>query len=270
VACQGAEEQEFGGFSHSSVRDLARLVAGRGDILTMSPATVQRILADLVLNPHRLRYFLTRTDPQFEERMAEIIALYLPPPRPSRVLCLDEKTGIQALERLPPTLPPRPGLVEYQEFEYIRHGTVNLFAAFEVGTGKVFAQCYQRHTHLEFRHFLHALRARDPDTRWHLMVDNASYHKKQAVLDWCAVQRPPVTLPWLPAHGSWLNQVELWFSSLSRKCLRRASVRSTQDLRHLIHRFIQTWNTHFAHPFEWTYTGKPLAVTPQHYELLAA
>ena len=87
---------------------------------------------------------------------------------------------------------------------------------------------------------------------------------------WCAAQRPKVTLHWLPTHGSWLNQVEIWFSILSRKCLRRASVRSTQDLRDLIHRFIKTWNTHFAHPFEWTYTGKPLAVTPEHYELLAA
>jgi transposase len=270
VACQGAEEREFEGFSHYSVRDLARLVAGRGEILTMSPATVQRILAALVLKPHRVRYFLTRTDPEFERKMAAIVDLYLAPPPNSRVLCVDEKTGIQALERLHPTLPLRPGLVERQEFEYLRHGTVNLFAAFDVGTGTVFAQCYQRHTNLEFRHFLRALRARDPDSRWHLIVDNASYHKKQAVLDWCAAQRPQVTLHWLPAHGSWLNQVEIWFSLLSRKCLRRASVRSPLDLRDLIHRFIKTWNTHFAHPFEWTYTGKPLALAPQHYELLAA
>src|SRR5712692_9823812 len=122
VACQGAEERELGGFSHYSVRDVARLLAGRGEILTMSPATVQRILAALVLKPHRLRYFLTRTDPQFEEKMAEIVDLYLHPPRHSRVLCLDEKTGIQALERLHPTRPLRPGLVERQEFEYLRHG----------------------------------------------------------------------------------------------------------------------------------------------------
>jgi transposase len=270
VACQGVEEREVGGFAHYSVRDLARLVAGRGEILTMSPATVQRILAALVLKPHRMRYFLTRTDPQFAEKMAEILDLYLQPPPRCRILCLDEKTHIQGLERLHPTLPLRPGLVERQEFEYVRHGTVDLFAAFDVRTGEVFAQCYQRHTNLEFRHFLRALRARDPDSRWHLIVDNAGYHKKQAVLDWCAAQRPTVTLHWVPTHGSWLNQVEIWFSILSRKCLRRANVRSTQDLRDLIHRFIKTWNTHFAHPFDWTYTGKPLAVAPQHYELLAA
>jgi transposase len=252
------------------VRDLARVGAGRGEIVTMSPTTVQRILAAVVLTPQRLRYFLTRTDPLFEEKMAEILDLYWPPPRRCRVLCLDEKTSIQALDRLYPTLPLRPGLVERQEFEYVRHGTVALFAAFEVGTGEVFAQCYPRHTNLEFRHFLRALRVRDPDRRWHLILDNAGYHKKQAVLDWCTAQRPKVTPPWLPPHGSWLKQVEMWFSLLSRKCLRRASVRSTQDLRALIHRFIKTWNTHFAHPCEWTYTGKPLAVAPQPYELLAA
>jgi transposase len=236
----------------------------------MSPATVQRILTALILKPHRVRYFLTRTAPLFEEKMAEIIELYLHPPRHCRVLCLEEKTHIQALERLPPTLPLRPSLVERQEFEYLRHGTVNLFAAFDGGTGEVFAQCYQRPTNLEFRHFLRALRARDPDSRWPLIGDNAGYHKKQAVLDWGAAPRPKVTLHGLPTHGSWLNQVEIWFSLLSRKCLRRASVCSTQDLRALIHRFLKTWNTHFAHPFAWTYTGKPLAVAPQHYELLAA
>ena len=269
-ACQGVEEREGGGFSPYSVRDVARLVAGRGEILTMSPATIHRILAEVVLKPHRRRYFLTRTDPLFAEKMAEIVDLYLHPPRGCRMLCLDEKPHLQALERLPPTLPLRPGLVERQEFEYVRHGTVDLFAAFDGLSGEVFAQGYQRHTNREFRHFLRALRARDPDSRWPLIVDNAGYHTKQAVLDWCAAQRPKVTLPWLPTPGSWLNQVEIWFSIVSRKCLRRASVRSTEDLRALIHRFLKTWNTHFAHPFEWTYTGKPLAVAPQHYEVLAA
>jgi DDE superfamily endonuclease len=162
VACHGTEEREGGGFSPYSVRELARLVEGRGEILTMSPATVQRIFAAWVLNPHRGRYFLTRTDPQFEEKRAAIIDLYLHSPRHSRVLCRDEKTGLQALERLSPTLPLRPGLVERQEVEYIRHGTVNLFAAFDVGTGTVFAQCSQRHTNLELRPFLRVLRARDP------------------------------------------------------------------------------------------------------------
>jgi hypothetical protein len=252
------------------VRDLARLVAGRGEILTISPSTVQRILAAVVLKPPRVRYFLTRTAPVFEEKRAEILDLYLSPPRRGRILGLDEKTPIPALERLHPTWPLRPGLVERQEFEYLRHGPVDLCAAFEVRTGEVFAQGSQRHTNRELRHFLHALRVRDPDSRWQLSGDKAGYQKKQAGLDWCAAQRPTVTRHWLPTQGSWLNQIEIWFSILSRKCLRRARVRSVQDLRTLIHRFIKPWNTHFAHPFEWTYTGKPLAIAPQHYELLAA
>jgi len=243
---------------------------GGGESLTRSPATVHRSLAALVLKPQRLRSCLTRTDPLFEEQRAEILTRYLHPPRRCRILCLDENTHIPALERLPPTLPLRPGLGERQEVEYRRQGTVDLFAGVDVETGEVFAQGSQRPTNLEFRHFLRALRARDPDSRWQLMVDNAGYHKTQAVVDWCAAQRPTVTLHWLPTQGSWLNQVEIGCSILSRKCLRRASVRSTQDLRALIHRFINTWNTHFAHPCEWTYTGKPLAVAPEHYELLAA
>jgi transposase len=268
VACQ--KERDFSGFSHYSVRDLARLVAGRGDIITMSPATVQRILEEMVLKPHRFRYWLTRTDPEFERKMEEIVQLYLDPPRNSRLLCVDEKTGIQALERLHPTLPMRPGQVEYREFEYIRHGVVDLMAAFDVRTGHVFGQCYRRHTNREFRHFLRTLRARDPDRRWHLILDNASYHTKHEVLEWCAAQRPKITVHWLPYHGSWLNQVEIWFSILSRKCLRRASVCSSAGLRSVIHRFIDTWNNSFAHPFAWTYTGKPLTVSPQQFDLTAA
>ena len=267
VACQGEPEREYQGFSHYSTRDLARLLAGRGEIVTISPATVQRILAELVLQPHRFRYWLTRTDPEFERKREEIVNLYVDPPRRGRLLCIDEKTGIQALERLHPTLPMRPGQIERQEFEYTRHGVVDLFAAFDVHTVEVFAQCYRQHTHREFRHFLRALRARDPERRWHLILDNAGYHTKQEVLDGCAAQPPKITLHWLPYHGSWLNQVEIWFSILTRQCLRRASVASTRQLRHLLHRFLGTWNRHFAHPFTWTYTGKPLAVSREQFNL---
>jgi transposase len=270
VACQEERERDFSGFSHYSVRDLARLMAGRGEVIMMSPATVQRILTEIVLKPHRVRYWLTRTDPEFERKMDEIVNLYLAPPRNSRLLCIDEKTGIQALERRYPTLPVRPGQIERREFEYVRHGVVDLFAAFDVRTGQVFGQCYKHHSDVELRHFLRGLRARDPARRWHLILDNASYHTKAEVLAWCATQRPKITLHWLPYHGSWLNQVEIWFSILSRKCLRRACVGSTRELRSVIHDFIDTWNAHFAHPFQWTYTGKPLAVSPQQFDLTAA
>jgi transposase len=228
---------------------------------------VQRILAERVLQPHRFRYWLTRTDPEFEQKMEEMVNLYLDSPRHSRLLCIDEKPGIQALQPLYPTLPMRPGQIERQEFEYIRHGVVDLLAAFAVQTGKVFGQCYRQPSHREFRHFWRTLRARDPDSRWHLILDNAGYPSKQEVLDWCAAQRPKIILHWLPSHGSWLNQVEIWFSILTRKCLRRASLASTRQLRHLIHRFLETWNQHFAHPFKWTSTGKPLTVSAEQFAL---
>jgi DDE superfamily endonuclease len=257
VACQAERERDLSGFSHDSARDLARLVAGRGDIITMSPATVQRILAEMVRQPHRCRYWLTRTDPEFERKMAAMVNLSLDPPRNSRLLCVDEKTGIPALERRYPTLPRRPGQLERREFEDLRHGVVDLMAAFDVRTGQVFGQCYRQHTHREFRHFLRTRRARDPDRRWPLMLDHASSHTKHEVLEWCAAQRPKITLHGLPSHGSWRNQVASWFSILSRKCLRRASVGSPTGLRSVIHRVIETWNGYFAPPLAWTYTGKP-------------
>lgn len=259
MACQRDEEHDYRGFSHYSVRDLARLLEGQGEIITISASTVQRILDNLVLKPHRFRYWLTQTDPDFQEKMEEIVNLYLDPPRNSRLLCIDEKTGIQALERLHPTLPMKPGMIERREFEYRRHGVVDLFAAMDVRTGKVFGQCYKRHSNVEFRHYLRAMRARDPESRWDLIMDNASYHTKEEVIEWCKRQRPKIEIHFLPKHGSWLNQAEVWFSILSRKSLRRASVGSQREMRELIHRFINTWNEHFAHPFEWTYTGKPLA-----------
>jgi hypothetical protein len=129
VAGHQVEAFAFEGFSQYSVRALARVVTGQGELLTMSPATVQRILAAGVLKPHRVRYWLTRTDPDFARKMAAIVTLSLDPPRHSRLLCLDEKSHLQALERLHPPRPRRPGLVERQEFAYLRHGVVDLFAA---------------------------------------------------------------------------------------------------------------------------------------------
>jgi transposase len=120
------------------------------------------------------------------------------------------------------------------------------------------------------RPFLRGLRARDPAKRWHLMLDHASDHTQPEVLEWCAAQRPKITRHWLPYHGAWLNHVEIWCSILSRKGLRRASVGSTRELRSVIHGCIDTWNAHFAHPVQWTSTGKPLAVSHQQFDLAAA
>src|SRR5215475_3753542 len=270
VACQDGRERDFSGVSHYRVRDLARLRAGRGEGSTRSPATVQRILTEMGLKPHRVRYWLTRTDPEFARKLDAIVNLDRAPPRHSRLLCIDEKTGIQALDRRYPSVPRRPGQLERREFEYIRHGVVDLFAAFDVRTGPVFGPCYTHPSNVELRHFLRGLRARAPDRRWQLILDNASYHPTPEVLAWCAAQRPKITLHWLPYHGAWLHHVDIWCSILSRQCLRRASVGSTREWRSVIHGFLDTWNAHFAHPCQWTYTGKPRAVSPQQFDLAAA
>lgn len=224
----------------------------------------------MVLKPPRVRYWLTRTDPAFERQMDEIVKLSLAPPRNSRLLGRDEKTGLQAWERRYPTLPMCPGQIERREFASMRPGVVALFAACDGRTGQVFGPCDKHHSHVEWRHFLRGLRARDPAKRWPLILDHASYHTTPAVLAWCAAQRPNRTRHWLPYHGAWLNQVDSWCSSLSRQCLRRASVSSTREWRSVIHGFMDTWHAHFAHPCQWTYTGKPLAVSPQQFDLTAA
>lgn len=141
VAGQEERERDFRGFSHDRGRDLARLMAGRGDVITMSPATVQRLLTAMGLKPHRVRYWLTRTDPEFARKMDAIVHLYLAPPRNSRLRGIDEKTGIQALARRYPTVPMCPGQIERRECESMRHGVVDRFAAFDVRTGQVFGQC---------------------------------------------------------------------------------------------------------------------------------
>ena len=159
------------------------------------------------------------------------------------------------MERRYPTLPLRPGQSKRREFEYIRHAVVDLLAAFDVRTGHVFGQCYTHHRKIECRHCLRGLRARDPDRRWHLLLDNASSHTKAEaeVVEGCAAQRPKIMLHWVPYHGAWLNHVAIWLSILSRKGLRRAKGGSTRELCYLIYRFIDTWHVHFAHPFQGTY-----------------
>jgi hypothetical protein len=270
VACQHGRARDFRGFSPDSGRDLARLVAGRGDVSTRSPAPVHRMLAAMVLKPHRVRYWLTRTAPECARQREERLTLSLPPPRHSRLRCLDETTGRHALARRYPTVPMRPGQIERRAFEYLRHGVVALCAAFDGHTGQVFAQCDKHHRHGEFRHFLRGLRARDPDRRWHLMLDHASDQTTPEVLEWCAAPRPRITLHWLPDHGSWRNHVDSWCASRSRQCRRRARRGSTREWRDVIHRFLDTWNAPFAPPFQWTDTGKPLAVSHHQCDLAAA
>jgi transposase len=234
-------------FTHWSVRRLAQRIG-------VSPATIHRVWQRAGLKPHRLERYTTSTDPDFEQKAADIIGLYLDPPAHAAVFCVDEKTAIQALDRRDPVLPLSPGRAERHGFEYVRHGALSLYAALEVGTGRVEARTAPRHTSPEFLAFLEQLVATQPKQRaLHLIVDNFSAHKTKAVQAWLAAH-PRVTLHYTPTYSSWLNQVELWFAKIERDCIARGIFTSTADLRRKLMQYIRAHNK-TCRPFRWAYTN---------------
>jgi transposase len=219
----------------------------------MSHATVQRILAQAKLRPHRLERYMASNDPEFERKAADIIGLYLNPPQHAAVFCVDEKTAVQALDRLDPVLPLSPGRAERHGFEYYRHGTLSLYAALDVKTGRVDGKTTRRHTSTDFIGFLANLVAK---TRWakeiHIVLDNLSAHKTQAVQEFLE-RNPKVRFHFTPTYSSWLNQVELWFAKIQRDVIDRGVFTSVADLSRKIRKYIQAY-AKAAKPFRWTYT----------------
>lgn len=231
--------------THWSVRRMARRVG-------VSPATVQRVWARAGLQPHRLERYVTSPDPEFERKAAAILGLYLRPPAHAAVFCVDEKTAIQALDRLDPVLPLSPGRAERHGFEYVRHGTLSLYAALEVGTGHVEGRAVPRHTSAAFLEFLDQIVATQPKRRAiHVICDNLSAHKTRAVRDWLTVH-PQVSIHYTPTYSSWLNQVELWFAKIERECIARGIFTSVADLRRKLMQYIRLHNK-TCRPFRWTY-----------------
>lgn len=220
--------------------------------LHVSHMTVQRVWQRAGLQPHRLERYVASPDPDFERKAADIIGLYLHPPAHAAVFCVDEKTTIQALDRRAPVLPLSPGRAERHGFEYVRHGTLSLYAALEVGTGHVEGMTAPRHTSREFVAFLDRIVATQPPRReLHLIADNLSAHKTPAVTQWLAAH-PRVRLHYTPTYSSWLNQIELWFAKIERDCIARGIFTSTADLRRKLLQYIRAHNTH-CHPFLWSY-----------------
>ena len=247
-----------------------------------------------MLKPHLIRYWLTpKPDPAFEQKAQDICQVYLQVPGRAKhgvkTISMDEMTGIQALERDAPGLPPRPGKIERREFEYTRHGTQTLIAAFDVVTGEVTGAVGDTRTEADYGRFLNQLIESQPaDTQWAFIMDNLNTHKSETVVkiiaQHCRIDqdlgtkgrtgilesmpsreaflRDPshrITFHFTPKHASWLNQIEIWFSILARKILRRGNFTSKQDLKDKIEAFIKFFNETLAKPFRWTYTGKPLA-----------
>ena len=220
----------------------------------LSKSTVARMLSLFGVQPHRSKSFKLSTDPAFVEKVRDIVGLYLNPPDNAVVLCVDEKTQIQALERTQPILPLGLGYAEGVTHDYIRHGTTTLFAALDIANGQIIAECRQRHRHQEFLSFLKRIDASVPDgLDAHLIIDNYATHKHPKVRAWLAA-RPRFHVHYTPTYSSWLNQVERWFALLTQRQIRRSSAISAQDLVKKIQTFISAYNAN-ARPFVWTATS---------------
>jgi len=220
----------------------------------ISKSTVHRLFQVFALQPHRSRSFKLSTDPFFIEKVRDIVGLYLNPPDHALVLCVDEKSQIQALNRTQPVLPMGLGYVEGITHDYVRHGTTTLFAALDIATGTVFTECKPRHRHQEFLAFLRRLDACIPQPLdVHLIVDNYATHKHPKVRTWLA-QRPRYHIHYTPTYSSWLNQVERWFGLITQRAIRRGSFRSVKELVQKIDAFVQHYNRS-SRPFVWTATA---------------
>jgi putative transposase len=237
--------------THWSVRTLARH-------LGVGVGIVQSVLAAESLQPHRFRYWKDSPDPEFEPKMLAIVGLYLRPPHNAVVLSVDEKTSIQALDRTQPRLPLKPHRIERLSHEYKRNGTASLLACLEVHSGQVRAEPIGRNNSATFIRFLRRLLAAYPTQELYLIADNGSSHRSKKTLAWVAKHKR-LHLTFTPTHASWLNQIEIWFGILTRKVVRRGIFKSREELVERLLNFIQAYNRE-ARPFQWTYTGNPLAV----------
>ncbi len=231
------------GVTHWTSRDLARRTG-------VSHTTVHRVWRAHALKPHRVSTFKFTTDPQAEDKIHDVVGLYLAPPTNAVVLSLDEKTQIQALSRTQPLLPLRPGLPARQTHDYRRNGLTSLYAALEVATGTVLGECRPRHTGADFLAFLHRVRRTYRGHELHVVLDNSSTHSTPAVQAWLT-RHPEVHFHFTPKGASWLNMVEAWFSILTRKSVRRGSFETVRALIRHIERYLAAWNAHPT-PFVWT------------------
>lgn len=233
--------------THWSTRSMA---AATG----MSQSAITRIWRAFGLKPHQVEHFKLSPDPQFIDKVRDIVGLYLNPPDAAVVLCVDEKSQIQALDRTAPVLPLRPGVPERQTHDYVRHGTTNLYAALDVASGNVIADLSPRARAEEFRRFLNLIDKNVPDhLDVHVIVDNSRTHKTPAIQRWL-LRHPRFSLHFTPTYSSWLNLVERWFAELTNKWLRRGTHRSTRDLVASIKTWITHWNDD-PRPFIWHKTA---------------
>ena len=235
------------GATHWSVRSMAKASG-------LSRMTVSRVWRAFGLQPHRMESFKLSPDPLLIDKVRDVVGLYMNPPDHALVLCVDEKSQIQALDRTQPLLPMRPGQIERRTHDYRRHGTTSLFAALDVKTGRVLGQLHRRHRSIEFRRFLDTIENKVPSMLdVHVIMDNYGTHKTAIIRNWFA-KRPRFHVHFTPTYGSWLNLVERWFAELTQKQIRRGSHRSVPELDKAIREFIDVHNSE-PKPFVWTKTA---------------
>lgn len=241
---------------------LATALASKGLVRAISASSVGEILDEAEIKPHRIKMWCHSTDPDFQAKMRAIVALYVNRPRGEPVLCIDEKTGMQALSRSRALKPAAPGRDGRQDFEYRRNGTRCLFACFDTGTGRVLGRCTARRKREDFLAFLDLVATTYPQRRVHVVLDNLNTHKDSKVgtfvTDWNRAHGDRFVFHYTPTHGSWLNQIELWFGLVSRRVLRHGQHASPDDLVSAIEEFIAVWNAKEGHAFRWSYRGRPL------------
>ena len=236
--------------THWSTRNMAREMG-------MSQTAVTRIWRAFGLQPHRQETFKLSTDPLFVEKVRDIVGLYLDPPVRAMVLCVDEKSQIQALDRTQPILPLAPGIPERRTHDYMRHGTTTLFTALDITTGEVIGELHRRHRSTEFLQFLRTIDANVPtDLDVHLVMDNYGTHKTPSVKNWFA-RHPRFQAHFTPTSASWINQVERWFSTLTEKQIRRGTHRSTRQLEQAIRAYLNTYNAN-PKPFAWAKSAEDI------------
>lgn len=228
----------------------SRLLAAH---LGIGNATVARVWRESGVQPWRAESFRFSTDPELVGKVTDVVALYLAPPENAIVLCVDEKSQIQALDRTQPLLPMQPHLIERRSHDYVRHGTTTLFAALEISTGKVTASLKPRHRRQEFLAFLRQVARAYPGRELHLVMDNYAAHKTPEVKAWLEAN-PRISVHFTPTHASWMNLVEAWFAIVERQAIRRGVFTSVKDLNAKIRTFIDGWNDR-SHPFVWTKTA---------------
>jgi transposase len=247
VIVKTLEEVPPGRDTHWSTRSMARATG-------LNQTAVSRIWRAFGLKPHREETWKLSTDPQFIDKVRDIVGLYMDPPEHALVLCVDEKSQIQAIDRTSPCLPVLPTTPARRSHDYVRNGTASLFAALDVATGKVISSVHRRHRHQEFLKFLKAIDAATPaGLDLHLICDNYATHKTPAIRNWL-IRHPRFHLHFTPTSSSWLNLVERWFAELTNRKLRRSAHRSVHELTADIQAWIDAWNDH-PKPFVWTKTA---------------